>query len=363
MFMSSQFRVILLSIDTLCNLKGQDEKVANVVEDVSLSVEVSSVRDCFPSTNTNPTVNSVHPDHMRIESSANSLLQETESSNLNSQNENMDNTVENISLSTDVSFMKNHSKGSCTITDLHSDGYILPPTESLSNSSFVGKVSPNLNGQHEKAGDVTETISLLADVSIMENHSSSSNINPSLNLDEHVYLSLESSDTATLEEKVANFIQNGDLDVIECMFFICCSLHLSISQLLIFTVYIIYSKLSWLFGAAWCSDNAYGILNETDNEEGEEVIDLEDAIEDKSRTSDAVHLEQIFDDRVDRAMILNGSALTSKQIASVETGNCPLRLVLVHLLPSVWFVANILSTFEFVYYLNSNFLNVFDIVE
>lgn len=233
--MSSQFRIILLSIDTLCNLKGQDEKVANEVEDVSLSVEVSSVRDCFPSINTYPTVNSVDPDYMRIESSANSLLQETESSNLNSQNKNVDNSVENISLSTDVSFVKNPSKGSCIKTDLHSDIYSLPPTESLSDPSFVGEVSPNLNGHYEKAGNVTETFSSLADSSILENHSSSSNINPSLILDEHGYLSLQSSD---MEEKVANFIQNGDLDIIEGMFFICCSLHPSISQLLIFTVYI-----------------------------------------------------------------------------------------------------------------------------
>ncbi|XP_024948467.1 protein PTST homolog 3, chloroplastic isoform X7 [Citrus sinensis] len=142
------------------SLAGQtnDEKVANEVEDVSLSVEVSSVRDCFP--------------------------------------------------------------------------------KSLSDPSFVGEVSPNLNGHYEKAGNVTETFSSLADSSILENHSSSSNINPSLNLDEHGYLSLQSSD---MEEKVANFIQNGDLDIID-----------------------------------------------------------------------------------DRAMILNGSALTSKQIASFATVNHPL---------------------------------------
>ncbi|KDO47120.1 hypothetical protein CISIN_1g0096331mg, partial [Citrus sinensis] len=178
------------------SLAGQDEKVANEVEDVSLSVEVSSVRDCFPSINTYPTVNSVDPDYMRIESSANSLLQETESSNLNCQNKNVNNSVENISLSTDVSFVKNPSKGSCIKTDLHSDIYSLPPTESLSDPSFVGEVSPNLNGHYEKAD---------------------------------------------MEEKVANFIQNGDLDIIE-----------------------------------------------------------------------------------DRAMILNGSALTSKQIASFATVNHPL---------------------------------------
>ncbi|XP_024948470.1 protein PTST homolog 3, chloroplastic isoform X10 [Citrus sinensis] len=110
--------------------------------------------------------------------------------------------------------------------------------ESLSDPSFVGEVSPNLNGHYEKAGNVTETFSSLADSSILENHSSSSNINPSLNLDEHGYLSLQSSD---MEEKVANFIQNGDLDIID-----------------------------------------------------------------------------------DRAMILNGSALTSKQIASFATVNHPL---------------------------------------
>ncbi|KDO47124.1 hypothetical protein CISIN_1g0096331mg, partial [Citrus sinensis] len=133
---------------------------------------------------------------MRIESSANSLLQETESSNLNCQNKNVNNSVENISLSTDVSFVKNPSKGSCIKTDLHSDIYSLPPTESLSDPSFVGEVSPNLNGHYEKAD---------------------------------------------MEEKVANFIQNGDLDIIE-----------------------------------------------------------------------------------DRAMILNGSALTSKQIASFATVNHPL---------------------------------------
>lgn len=229
MFMNFHFRIIVpFFVDTLYNLKGQDGKVKNKVEDVSLSVEVPSVRDTFGSTNTDPSLNSDDHNCMHIESPANSLLEETESNTLSSLNENVNNIVDGISLLTDVSVMENPSSGSCTSADIKSDDYIMQPTESSSNSSLEEKVSPNIKGQDEEGSNITETVSSSGNESFMENYSSSSNFSSSLNFDEHGKTSLESSATASLEEKIEKFIQNGDLDMLEGKLFIAVVKNLSI---------------------------------------------------------------------------------------------------------------------------------------
>ncbi|KAH7553536.1 hypothetical protein JRO89_XS12G0023400 [Xanthoceras sorbifolium] len=280
-------------IDTFCNLKGQDKKVNKDVEEVSSSVEVPGIGNYFGSKNSHSNLISDSHSCIEIESSANSLLKERESYTLNSQYENVDNIVEDTSLSTNVSNMKNLSSGSSTDEDLNPEDSILLPIESSSDSSLKETDSFNIKGQHEKENNIAQKVSS-SDVLIMEN----SNI--TLKFSEHDNMPQRTSTTTTLKEEVAKFIQNGDLDMIE-------------------------GNDRLIDGAALCSDNVNEILNETADKESNGDIDGEDALEVKSRTLGAEHLEHAYDNGVYGAMISNRSALTSKQIDPTATVDYPLR--------------------------------------
>ncbi|KAL5742995.1 hypothetical protein ACOSP7_029727 [Xanthoceras sorbifolium] len=199
------------------SLAGQDKKVNKDVEEVSSSVEVPGIGNYFGSKNSHSNLISDSHSCIEIESSANSLLKERESYTLNSQYENVDNIVEDTSLSTNVSNMKNLSSGSSTDEDLNPEDSILLPIESSSDSSLKETDSFNIK------------------------------------------------------------------------------------------------------------DNVNEILNETADKESNGDIDGEDALEVKSRTLGAEHLEHAYDNGVYGAMISNRSALTSKQIDPTATVDYPLR--------------------------------------
>ncbi|KAL5742994.1 hypothetical protein ACOSP7_029726 [Xanthoceras sorbifolium] len=263
------------------SLAGQDEKVNKDVEEVSSSVEVPGIGNYFGSKNSDSNLISDSHSCIEIESAANSSLKERESYTLNSQNENVDNIVEDTSLSTNVSNMKNLSSGSSTEEDLNPDDSILLPIESSSDSSLEETDSFKIKGQHEKENNIAQKVSSSSDILILDN----SNIG--LKFSEHDYMPRTTSTTTTLEEKVAKFIQNGDLDMIE--------------------------------------DNVNGILNETAAKESNKVIEGEDALEVQSGTLGSEHLEHAYDNGVYGAKISNGSALTSKQIDPTATVDYPLR--------------------------------------
>ncbi|KAL5809566.1 hypothetical protein ACOSQ3_030257 [Xanthoceras sorbifolium] len=263
------------------SLAGQDEKVNKDVEEVSSSVEVPGIGNYFGSKNSDSNLISDSHSCIEIESAANSSLKERESYTLNSQNENVDNIVEDTSLSTNVSNMKNLSSGSSTEEDLNPDDSILLPIESSSDSSLEETDSFKIKGQHEKENNIAQKVSSSSDILILDN----SNI--ALKFSEHDYMPRTTSTTTTLEEKVAKFIQNGDLDMIE--------------------------------------DNVNGILNETAAKESNKVIEGEDALEVQSGTLGSEHLEHAYDNGVYGAKISNGSALTSKQIDPTATVDYPLR--------------------------------------
>ncbi|KAI9153902.1 hypothetical protein LWI28_018187 [Acer negundo] len=269
------------------SLAGQDKKVNHDVEEVSSLVEVPSIGNCFGSRNSDSNLISDGHSCIEIESLPNSL-EEKESFTLNSQNRNVDNiVVEDTSLSTDVSNVKNLSSGSSTYEDLNPDDSILLPIESSSNSFLEETDSFTLKGQHEKENNTAGNVSSSTEVVIMQNYSASSNSDIAFNSGEHDYMPQTASTTAALEEKVAKFIQDGDLDMIE--------------------------------------DNDNEISNETAAKESNGFIEGEDAIEVKSRTPGAEHLEHAHDNGVYGAIISSGSALTSKQIDPTANVNYPLR--------------------------------------
>lgn len=133
----------------------------------------------------------------------------------------MNNIVEGIFLLCDMSVVNNHSGGSCNNTDLVTDETGLPPIESPSCSGVEEKASTsfNIEGQHEEK-NIAENISSSNDVSIVESYPSSSNVELSPNFFQYHYTSPKASPNLTLEEKVSNFVQNGDLGKINDGFLI-----------------------------------------------------------------------------------------------------------------------------------------------
>ncbi|XP_010653982.1 protein PTST homolog 3, chloroplastic isoform X3 [Vitis vinifera] len=157
--------------------------------------------------------------------------------------------------------------------------------ESLTeNQDATSDYEDESTGQDEKAKDLVEDVPLSSKGSIMESGVTNANIDPSFNNDEQSCIR-ESSTHSSFQEKVAKFIQNGELDTIE--------------------------------------DNDYGILSGAAAEEGKGVIDSENTIELESRPLAELHVEHASSGS-NAAKILNGSTLFSDQIVPPVTRNDPL---------------------------------------
>ncbi|KAJ9695349.1 hypothetical protein PVL29_010702 [Vitis rotundifolia] len=158
--------------------------------------------------------------------------------------------------------------------------------ESLTeNQDATSDYEDESTGQDEKAKDLVEDVPLSSKGSIMERCVTNANIDPAFNNDEQSCIR-ESSTHSSFQEKVAKFIQNGELDTIE--------------------------------------DNDYGILNgAAAAEEGKGVIDSENTIELESSPLAEPHVENASSGS-NAAKILNGNALFSDQIVPPVTRNDPL---------------------------------------
>ncbi|XP_044502124.1 protein PTST homolog 3, chloroplastic isoform X2 [Mangifera indica] len=167
-------------------------------------------------------------------------------------------------------------------TKTDSDDFIaeegLPESPSCSGVEEKASTSFNIEGQHEEK-NIAENISSSNDVSIVESYPSSSNVELSPNFFQYHYTSPKASPNLTLEEKVSNFVQNGDLD------------------------------------------DVYGIFDERDAKVSKEVAEGGN----KSGIPGAEHLHRVYKHTAVGGVALNGSALTSNKLASSETVNHPLR--------------------------------------
>ncbi|XP_059646825.1 protein PTST homolog 3, chloroplastic isoform X2 [Cornus florida] len=142
-------------------------------------------------------------------------------------------------------------------------------------------------GQDEKVEDMAEDVSLSSEVSATSNYiknGNGANIDHPLNSDGKSCTSLEISTNTSLQEKVAKFIQNGELDIVE--------------------------------------DNGFGILNETGAEEG--FIESENVTEFKSSSLGEEHPHHVLG-RNDAAKILKGSTLMSSRMMPPASGNRTLK--------------------------------------
>lgn len=139
--------------------------------------------------------------------------------------------------------------------------------------------------QDEKVNNVVEHFCLPSEVLSIDNSRGSMNVNPAIN-DDQSCMSIESSTNSSLQEKVAKFIQDGELETFE--------------------------------------DDGHGILDEEGAEGGKKCIELENAIENDSSILGEGHCEQVCSES-NAAAMLNGSTLTSDKKAPSATGNHPRR--------------------------------------
>ncbi|KAG6642884.1 protein PTST homolog 3, chloroplastic isoform X1 [Carya illinoinensis] len=123
---------------------------------------------------------------------------------LTGQDKNVNNAV---SSSTDVSIVRNYSDGLSSDSDFNSDDFRGLTVESSANSLFEGKVSYKLRGHNKKVNDEAEDVSMSNEVSAKE---SSPSINQHLNSDDHSRMPIGSSVNSILEEKPSSNLQVQD---------------------------------------------------------------------------------------------------------------------------------------------------------
>ncbi|KAE8731063.1 5'-AMP-activated protein kinase-related, putative isoform 2 [Hibiscus syriacus] len=117
------------------------------------------------------------------------------------QYEKSENAIEDVSLPTDVFNMENNLVGEGVDSSEHN--YMKETTV------------PTLGCQNEMEGAMLEDASASAFFPVDEDYSRSLNVNLRHNSDNNILIPEEPAATSSLEKKVANFVQNGDLDAIE----------------------------------------------------------------------------------------------------------------------------------------------------
>ncbi|XP_021289231.1 uncharacterized protein LOC110420294 isoform X2 [Herrania umbratica] len=179
---------------------------------------------------------------------------------LEGQNQKGENAIQDVSLPTEVFSMGNSLIGVYSDSDDH---------------SCMKKNTMHTSGdQKEMENAIVEDASPSTFLSIEENYSGSLNANPDLNSDDRSSMPEKSIAMSILEEKVAKFVQKGDLDSIEY--------------------------------------NVGGMLNESADKERNEVV-VETNIE--VGTQSRANSQECSEHACGAAITLNGSTTVAKQVA------------------------------------------------
>ncbi|XP_058003462.1 protein PTST homolog 3, chloroplastic isoform X2 [Hevea brasiliensis] len=237
-------------------LTGQDEKVEDIIEDSSLPTEVPIIYYHSDSAGSNPECNSSDHSSKHTESLVRvsldiewqndedkSMVKDINSStplsnieqqlgevqnvvqqrssatpfgNVEQQDQEALSVVEDNSLSTEVLIMDNSHGSLNGYLDPNSDINTFVPMESSVNSSLGEKGLDNSKGQQEKVNRMAEDIVLPTGVLNLKRPADSPV--SSLNFGDHSSMPGDPA-AMSLEDKVAKFIQSGDLDVIEDTFY------------------------------------------------------------------------------------------------------------------------------------------------
>ncbi|XP_057984233.1 protein PTST homolog 3, chloroplastic isoform X2 [Malania oleifera] len=139
----------------------------------------------------------------------------------------------------------------------------------------------NREGQDEKVNDLAEDVSPSSEAFTMPSHINSANADSDLHFGEQGPVPLKSSANSSFQEKVAKFIQNGDLDTVE--------------------------------------DNCYGVLNGSDVEDTKDLIGSENVIEIESSALGEEQSKLVPSGS--NFTTLNGSTLLPRRVMPPATGN------------------------------------------
>lgn len=205
------------SVDSSSQEKALDiiedhlERVEKMDEDVSLSNNVSTV-ESHSSNPDSPASDSGDHGCMPLEISTNFSIKRADLNDLSGGNEIVNSMSEDKFLSSSVSITERNSSSANVEQDLKSNDYNQMLLESTDALSLEEKASYKYQDEDT---NFAEEVVLSTEVSIAEYHSSSSNIDPVISSDDHSSAPKGFSTELSLEEKVENFMQRGDLDAVE----------------------------------------------------------------------------------------------------------------------------------------------------
>ncbi|XP_021892690.1 uncharacterized protein LOC110810734 isoform X2 [Carica papaya] len=256
------------------SLTGLDEKVSNVVEEEPSLALVSYSENSLSNLG----------DGVGLDSD-DDYIKENIVSTLTSQEKNV---FGDIALSTSDPIGENDSRAIDADPDLSPDDSGMP-VESSSTLSLEENPSYMTEVPTGEANDMVEYLFSSTTASTVENYSEGPNDSLCIKPDD-ACIGGESLRTSTLEEKVANFIQNGDLDMLEGKF---CE---RISPTL---------------------DNVYSMLSEH-TEESEELVERQDELGIQSRT-DEEPFRHDCSSMMNAGLMLNGSIFQPKDVTSIAT--------------------------------------------
>ncbi|KAL0543756.1 hypothetical protein IC582_018860 [Cucumis melo] len=209
-----------LSNDLICHdeynasYRENDENIEIVEADKSRKTEVAASEDCFTSSNIGLGVTCSDHTGELIEFSKNLSLENAENS-LECQSEVTNDKVDESHWSLEVPSGENYMINSTAdeYLDMHDHDerpLLLTPSSSLKEEALHYS-----NEQVEKEDNCVDDVSLSAEMTIIDDQSSGLNIDRALARGESSGELVKYSEQLSLAEKVARFIQNGDLDIVD----------------------------------------------------------------------------------------------------------------------------------------------------
>ena len=209
-----------LSTDLICHdeynasYRENDENIETVEADKSRKTEVAASEDCFTSSDIGLGDTCSDRTGELIEFSKN-LSVENDENSLECQSEVTNNKDDESSWSLEVISEENYLINSTADEYLdmhdHDEGpLLLTPSSSSKEEALYYS-----NEQVEKEDNCVDGVSLSAEMTIIDDRSSGLNIDRALAHEDSSDKLVKYSEELSLAEKVARFIQNGDLDIVD----------------------------------------------------------------------------------------------------------------------------------------------------
>lgn len=194
--------------------RENNENIETVEDDTSMKTEATASEDCLISANIFLGIMCNDYTGEITESSKNLSVENPENS-LECQSEVTDNMVDESPWSPEVLPGENYMINSTVDEYLDMHDHVDKPLLLITGSSSKEEDLFYSNEQVEKEDNNVDDVSLSAGMTIIDDQSSGLNIDKALEPEESSYKLIKYSEELSLAEKVARFIQNGDLDIID----------------------------------------------------------------------------------------------------------------------------------------------------